>query len=209
MENSHLDFDDDTEVSFSCMANGQLQNFPTQPCLSTDPNFEFHSSHSMSPSPADLLFFDGHLLPCSYPINNPTKNSRSSPTSNTASRSNSLSSSDCTSGSSGGGSARRCLRKGGERVPAAEPKRVTFQLSSVVDGGWQSPEPSLATTNSMRSGSGRWYRAVVGGGEARGRKEAGKQQRGLFGRIVTACRECHALEPSKVVDNSNNKIIAT
>ncbi|XP_038988068.1 uncharacterized protein LOC120112561 [Phoenix dactylifera] len=204
MERAPLDIFSDAEVSFSCMASGQLQNSPTEPRLSTDPNFEFRSSGPSSPSPADVLFSDGHLMPHSYPMNKPTKTSRSSPTSNATSRSSSASSS---SGSSGG-SARRCLRKSGERVPAAEPKRVSFQLSSGVDGGWQLPGASLGTTSSIRSGSGR-YRAVGGRGEARNRKEAGKQQRGLFGCIVSACRECHALEPSKVVDTNNNKIIPT
>lgn len=188
---------DDTEVSFSCMADGQLQDFPIQPCLLTDPNFEFHSSCRMPQSPADLIFSDGHLLPHSYPMNSRTKTIRSPPTSNIISRSSSVSSSG--SGGSCVGSARRCLRKSGERVSAAEPKRVSFQLSSEVDGRWQS-----VTTNSSRSGWGR-YGAVVGRGKARGRKEAGKQKRGLFGYIVLACRDCSALEPSKVADNNNNK----
>ncbi|KAF3442018.1 hypothetical protein FNV43_RR15934 [Rhamnella rubrinervis] len=217
--------------------SGEAFSFPSTPIQDEDDNdqyqdssFEFGcvtpdspSSDPFKDSPADHLFFNGRLLPHSFPfqpvnsglvvVDNDSRftsrtSSISSKDSLMSSRSNSRSSS-CSS------SARTSHSDGSERklMYHGRTKTINKGISGQLYGSsqrWQfiTPVPASSSSLSRESSRRRKTEDVANNEEAiRVKKQAGsgggqvvvKQQLGrrLFRWFVSACKECHAIEPSR------------
>ncbi|XP_027355298.1 uncharacterized protein LOC113865123 [Abrus precatorius] len=199
-------------------------SFPSTP--NQDSDFEFGSLTPDSPSiepfttsPADQLFLNGRLLPHSFPLfqhqhNHPTSRTssiNSSKDSFLSSRSNSTNSS-CSSArtSSSDTSESRLFHnkiKGGTYKSMVSSHYQAYGRSQ----RWQyiTPVPVLNRDGSMRT------KRNMQQGKKKDKKNKKKKEklkkkgvklrfgRRIFRWFVMACRECHAMEPSKV----NNKEI--
>lgn len=83
---------------------------------------------------------------------------------------------------------RQCLRQGnGRRSADSVPKRVSFQeVERVAKRSASSPLPERR-------------HVTVGAMLELNPKKDAEKRKGLFGSIILACRDCHAVEPSKRV----------
>ncbi|CAL9205018.1 unnamed protein product [Musa hybrid cultivar] len=147
-----------------------------------DPSFAFRRGSAPPPSPADLLFSNGQLVPHLYVAAEARRSQL--PSSN----------GDGRRSSSASASGRSCLIKDGDAKNAAvTPKRVSFLLN----------ETGRRTASSEGSaGVNRWRQGR--NGRARKKTTEKQQQVRVFGFLVSACRECHAFQPSKYVESGNN-----
>ncbi|KAF3442019.1 hypothetical protein FNV43_RR15935 [Rhamnella rubrinervis] len=185
------------------------------------------SSDPFKDSPADHLFFNGRLLPHAFPFqpvnnngvvvvdNNSRFTSRTSSISSKDSLMSSRSNSSNSRSSSCSSSARTSYSDGYERklmMYYGRTKTVNKGVSGQVYGSsqrWQFITPVPASSSlSRESSSRRKTEAVASNNEdsIRAKKQTGgggqvivKQQLGrrLFRWFVSACKECHAIEPSR------------
>ncbi|KAK1308633.1 hypothetical protein QJS10_CPA09g01179 [Acorus calamus] len=192
--------DDDREEDTLSFTSMVIRNTTTTTTTDDDDDIEFDFGNTndddlacSSPSPADLLFSNGHLLPHSFPITSYSSYSRSS---------NSRSSTSSGSGTSRSSSANGRGAHATERVGSRAPARAGYRVGA-VDPAWE-----------FLSGSGKGgrRRRSRGDGEAERKMKAAAKMGGgggggggLFGSFVSACKACHALEPSKVVDEQGGR----
>ncbi|XP_059444593.1 uncharacterized protein LOC132176418 [Corylus avellana] len=208
--------------------SGDIFSFPSTPTPDQDSDdFEFGSITPDSPStdpyknsPADHLFFNGRLLPHSFPIQPPNisvDNSRttsrtssiSSKDSLRSSRSNSTNSrsSSCSSGrtSSSDNSERKLLyqSKFSSTTPGVRDRYQAQVYGSSQRWQYITPVPFLSREPSRRK------KMEVVGKEGISKKQAKKERkeagswpagRRFFWWFVSACKECHAMEPSRKDD---------
>lgn len=184
------------------------------------------SSDPFKDSPADHLFFNGRLLPHAFPLqpvsnglvvvdNNSRFTSRTSSLRSKDSLMSSRSNSSNSRSSSCSSSARTSYSDGSERklIYRGRTKTINKAVSGQVYGSsqrWQfiTPVPAASSSLSRESSRRRKTEVVVNNEESiRAKKQAGggggqvvvKQQLGrrLFRWFVSACKECHAIEPSR------------
>ncbi|KAL7218279.1 hypothetical protein ACSBR2_011536 [Camellia fascicularis] len=180
--------------------------------IEEESEFEFGSLTITTRTPsssADHLFFNGRLLPHSFPISNPTQPtntpySRSSSTSRSSmssSRSNSSSSSARTSisePSSSSSDQRKPLNRASKVVAVKMPvvaREMVRQYGSAKRWQFIAAAPELSHQVSRRR------KAEVEVEEGlRGKKEGGEKAVGcgwrFFRSVASACKECHAIKPS-------------
>ncbi|RWW29578.1 hypothetical protein GW17_00005893 [Ensete ventricosum] len=141
----------------------------------------FSHGRAPPPSPADLLFSDGQLVPHLYVGAAEARRSQL-PSSNGDGRRSS-------SASPSGG--RGCLIKkdGDAKNTAVTPKRVSFLLNET--GRRSASSQGSAGVNRSN-------------GRARKKTTEKQQQVRVFGFLVSACRECHAFQPSKYAEPRKN-----
>ncbi|KAH7662087.1 hypothetical protein IHE45_15G108100 [Dioscorea alata] len=158
--------------------------------LSEDLSFEFSQISTLSPSPADILFSNGQLIPQTFLGPRVSRNSSLHSSNNCSLSSSSTTSRSNSTSSNGSGVVKKCLRDGNnERRPGeggrSVSKRVSFQTLP--------SDHKLQLIGSTRTTSSPKVRnmEVV--------KKQGEKNRGFIASFVFACRECHALEPSKHV----------
>ncbi|XP_040990049.1 uncharacterized protein LOC121237398 [Juglans microcarpa x Juglans regia] len=204
--------------------SGEVFSFPSTPVEDEDSDFEFGSitpDSSFKNSPADHLFFNGRLLPHAFPIQpaasiaieGSRKTSRTSSVSSKdslrSSRSNSTNSrsSSCSSArtSTSDISERKLLYqyKVASKATMARDRHQAYNkaLSAQIYGSsqrWQyiTPVPLLSREDPLR-------RKKLAGKEAKPKKQV-RERKGeslwhfteFFWGIVSACKECHAMEPS-------------
>ena len=209
-------------------SSGEIFSFPSTP--NQDSDFEFGCYTPDSPaqdpyktSPADHLFFNGRLLPHAFPLQPATMvaadssrgtsrtSSINSKDSLMSSRSNSTNSrSSCSSArtSSSDNSERRLLYHSKIHACNKSSKMVTAQLYGDCQR-WQyiTPMPVLKREVSRRKNSG-----VVVKETSRAKKQGDHHQERsttggrsgpclrFFRLFLLACRECHAMEPSRKQD---------
>ncbi|XAR56525.1 hypothetical protein NMG60_11037050 [Bertholletia excelsa] len=183
----------------SIVNNPTLENFQTMLIQGQNMEFEFDSVNPGSPnSPADHLFSNGKLLPHAFPLQHSNtislsriSTSRTSSVSSSSSRSSSCSSSARTSTSEP--CERRPIRCGSQKVV----KREKYQAALLQQYGssqrWQfiAPAAPLSRQTSRQRKT-----------EMRAKKEGQSEAQGGFGRrifgaLVAACEECHAIRPSR------------
>lgn len=183
------------------------------------------SSDPFKDSPADHLFFNGRLLPHAFPFqpvnngpvvvdNNSRFTSRTSSISSKDSLMSSRSNSTNSRSSSCSSSARTSYSDCPERklMYHGRTKTINKAVSGQVYGSsqrWQFITPVPASSSLSRESSRRKKTEVGANKEEsiRAKKQAGggggqvvvKQQLGrrLFRWFVSACKECHAIEPSR------------
>lgn len=220
--------------------SGEAFSFPSTPSPSHEyhnhqkhnSNFEFGCITPDSPtinqdSPADRLFFNGKLLPHSFPFhpisNNIYINNIVMDNSRTTSRTSSISSKDSfmssrsnstnsrSSTSSSDNSTRNLLHQRRPRIVGN--KSCTSNVASKVYGSsqrWQivTPLPYLSRETSRRNRSGKENVNVINEKVIRKKKQVrvGKKivmvkpiRLGLrfLKWFMSSCRECHAIEPSR------------
>ncbi|XP_061338258.1 uncharacterized protein LOC133285099 [Gastrolobium bilobum] len=200
--------------------SGDSFSFPSTP--NQDSDFEFGSLTPESPSsypcrtsPADHLFFNGFLQPHSFPLSQQhhpivttsrtsSINSKDSLLSSRSNSTNSRGSSSCSSArtSSSDSSERRLFHN----KVSSSGKAAYMVNRSVVSQRWQyiTPVPALNRDVSKRR-RGDMQQGKEEGTKRKKKKNKKDKVRGVrlrFGRrifrwFVMACRECHAMEPSK------------
>ncbi|KAM7498685.1 hypothetical protein LguiA_023099 [Lonicera macranthoides] len=170
--------------------------------------FEFTSTTPNSPnSPADHLFFNGILLPHTFPsqpTNPSTFYSRSTSRTSSVSSKDSLLSSrsnSYNSRSSSCSSARSSISEGSweQRKKTGERNRGGGQFG-YSSKRWQfiAPAPVLSQQVSRRRNGGSGVGEVrVKGGGGGGEEKRGWWGRRFFRSFLSACRECHAIEPAR------------
>lgn len=173
----------------------------------------FKNRFSDTNSPADLLFSNGRILPHTFPFENkgPLDSSpRPSCTSNSCSRSS--------SNSSRSNSSRRNLHQSSPKRPSnnfnpSSPKRPSDPAEANVRPISSNAYPRQAkasTTNASQARTtdilGRQGTRIKNQTRTKPAQENSGQGKGFFRSFVTACRECHALEPSSQVDRLPGKI---
>ncbi|KAJ4726346.1 Membrane-associated kinase regulator [Melia azedarach] len=221
--------------------SGEIFSFPNTPNQEQDSDFEFGcltpDSPSQDPSrnsPADHLFFNGKLLPHSFPCQQPPTaasiidniyratsrtSSVSSKDSLMSSRSNSTNSrsSSCSSArtSSSDNSERKLLyyNRAAYKTTTAS-KMVTAQLYGSSQR-WQylTPVPALKRDVSQRKNCGVLLKEELRSKSQREKKKNSERTTGtcrrFFMSFLFACRECHAMEPSTkddVLQENNMKL---
>lgn len=189
--------------------------------------FEFSGSASPgSPkSPADHLFFNGKLLPHYFPcqpasnISSPISFSRSTSRTSSVSSKDSLLSSrsnSTNSRSSCSSSARTSISEASERKLIGQGKKSAFTMymnsSSTLHTGVSqklqfivTPAPVMKKKRQVVSGSKK-ESTTKGHKEFKSRKQNkknGKRKvrfwffRSFFRKFISACKECHAMEPTR------------
>ncbi|PON39681.1 membrane-associated kinase regulator [Parasponia andersonii] len=221
-------------------SSGEAFSFPSTPIHDSSDDFEFGCLTPDSPStdpsknsPADHLFFNGRLLPHSFPFrpancgggvasescrSTSRTSSISSKDSLVSSRSNSTnsrsSSSSCSSSartSSSDNSERRLLYRhqgtsimGRDRRSTSATTGSSKAVSAQVYGSsqrWQfmAPVPALSRETSLRrrNTNDRELRALPKKKDRTAVVRRPRLGRRLFRWFLAACKECHAIEPSK------------
>ncbi|GMJ11437.1 hypothetical protein like AT3G15250 [Hibiscus trionum] len=203
-------------------SSGELFSFPSAP-NDPDSDFEFgcfnrNDSTSLDPyktSPADHLFFNGRLMPHAFPLQHSptTKTSTTSRTSSTNGKHSSMwSRSDSTNSRSSSCSSARTSSSDSSERRLLYHRRYNSKASKLVSGQlygdcyshrWQyiTAVPVLKREVS-RTKNGEAAKKQGGHRE----KRAGSKGRSMacfrFLRLfLLACRQCHAMEPSKKLDS--------
>ncbi|CAI8606938.1 unnamed protein product [Vicia faba] len=175
-------------------------SFPSTP-NQEDSDFEFGSltpdSPSCTTSPADQLFFNGRLQPHSFPLNHVTTTSIGSKDSLLSSRSNSTNSSCSSARTSSSDTSERKLFHNRVKLSSrsfARPVQQSYGCSQ----RWQYIMPVPAGLN--RDASKRRKQKQAKRKEKKKMKKRVSLQfvRRIFRWFFIACRQCHAMEPSKV-----------
>ncbi|XP_028793000.1 uncharacterized protein LOC114748714 [Neltuma alba] len=209
-------------------SGGDSFSFPSTPnqdsCAGDDvDDFEFGSLTPDSPSsdpsrasPADHIFFNGRLLPHSFPPLQPhptillydhnsravsrtsSKNSRSMVLSSRSNSTNSRSSSCSSARTSSSDSSERRLFYSRVSSSGGRPCQGNNKMAYGCSQRWQYITPVPATALSRDSSLRRKGKKE----DFVNKKKKREDQRFPFGRrlfrwIVMACKECHALEPSR------------
>ncbi|GMJ05262.1 hypothetical protein like AT1G53163 [Hibiscus trionum] len=202
-------------------SSGEMFSFPSTPNEEPDSEFEFGCFTPESPSqdpyrtsPADHIFFNGRLLPHAFPLPPATRGTSRTSSINSkdslmSSRSNSTNSrsSTCSSArtSSSDNSERRLLYHGKIHACNKASRMVTAQLYGDSQR-WQyiTAVPVLKREVSRRKNCGVERKDALRGKKqgdhhqekspTKGRSEPCLRFSGLF---LLACRQCHAMEPSR------------
>ncbi|XP_058745889.1 uncharacterized protein LOC131618739 [Vicia villosa] len=184
-------------------------SFPNTP-KEEESDFEFGSltpdSPSCTTSPADQLFFNGRLQPHSFPLNHVTTTSRTtsigSKDSFLSSRSNSTNSSCSSARTSSSDTSERKLFHNRVKLSSRSVARPV-QQSYGCSQRWQYIMPVPAGLNRDASKRRKQKRAKR---EKKKRKKRVSLQfvRRIFRWFFIACRQCHAMEPSKARNKGIN-----
>ncbi|KAA8526816.1 hypothetical protein F0562_008955 [Nyssa sinensis] len=203
-------------------SSGDKFSFPTLPIHDQESEFEFGCVTPGSPnSPADHLFFNGRLLPHAFP-SQPANAMRSY--SRSASRRSSVSSKDSlvssrsnsTNSSSSCSSARTSVSDASERKPLSNGKtgsrttvsREIYQANKPVlipqygsSQRWQFITPAPVLKHQVSHQKKAEIMALEelrlkNQAKDKARKRSGLCRR-FFRSFVSACKECHAIQPSK------------
>ncbi|XP_059664200.1 probable membrane-associated kinase regulator 1 [Cornus florida] len=218
-------------------SSGDKFSFPAMPMQGQDSEFEFGCVTPGSPnSPADHLFFNGRLLPHAFPLQ-PANSTKSTNYTRSMSRTSSVSSKDSlmssrsnstSSRSSSCSSARTSTSEASERklVPlslqqakagisrtyqANKPAALAPQYGSSQRWQFITPSPGLnrQVSRSKKPGivSQEELRAVKNVQEkSKTRSGSGFGSR-FFRSFVSACKECHAMKPSRRDDVLQGNIV--
>jgi len=187
---------------------GDSFSFPSTP-NKEESDFEFGSltpdSPSCTTSPADQLFFNGRLQPHSFPLNNVTTSRTSSIGSKgslLSSRSNSTNST-CSSArtSASDSSERRLFINNNMSKLSSRSVARPVQQSYGCSQRWQYITPVPAALNRDISKRRKQQRAKRKEKKKIKKRVSLRVVRSIFRWFFIACRQCHAMEPSK----TNNK----
>jgi hypothetical protein len=189
---------------------GDTFSFPSTP-NKEESDFEFGSltpdSPSCTTSPADQLFFNGRLQPHSFPLNN--INVTTSRTSSIGSKGSLLSSrsnstnSTCSSArtSASDSSERRLFIHNNMSKLSSRSVARPVQQSYGCSQRWQYITPVPAALNRDTSKRRKQQRAKRKEKKKIKKRVSLRVVRSIFRWFFIACRQCHAMEPSK----TNNK----
>ncbi|KAI4333649.1 hypothetical protein L6164_018429 [Bauhinia variegata] len=195
-------------------------SFPSTP--NQDSDFEFGSLTPSSPStdpcttsPADHLFFNGRLLPHSFPFHHP-------PTpiydSRATSRTSSIGSKDSFMSSRSNSTNSRSSSCSSARTSSSDSSERKLFYNKLANTYRYQPNSKMASAHQIYGSSQRWQyiTSVPALSRDASRRRKGEQERkeavkrkkqtaagsSKFGRrilrwLMMACRECHAMEPSR------------
>ncbi|KAK2355256.1 hypothetical protein QL285_092680 [Trifolium repens] len=187
---------------------GDSFSFPSTP-NQEDSDFEFGSltpdSPSSTTSPADQIFFNGRLQPHSFPLNHVTTSrtsSISSKDSMLSSRSNSTNSSCSSARTSSSDSSERKLFHNRSKLSSRSVSRPV-QQSYGCSKRWQYITPVPVALNRDASKRRKQKRAKRKAKKKMKKRVLLRFVQRIFGWFFIACRQCHAMEPSKVQNKSD------
>ncbi|CAL5405886.1 unnamed protein product [Camellia sinensis] len=198
-------------------SSGDKFSFPNiLPIQTQDSEFEFGSITPSSPnSPADHLFFNGRLLPHAFPFQ-PTTTAGAGAYTRSTSRTGSVSSKDSLMSSRSNSSNSRsssCSTSARTSTSEASDMRRPLNRAKSANKTSCTRDKCQAVLNQQYGSSQRWQfitpvpvlnRQVSRRQSKKGEKKGdnGSGERAGFGRrflrwFMSACKECHAIEPSK------------
>ncbi|CAJ2645463.1 hypothetical protein L195_g023852 [Trifolium pratense] len=191
--------------------SGDSFSFPSTP-NQEDSDFEFGSltpnSPSCTTSPADQIFFNGRLQPHSFPLNHVTTSRTSSKDSLLSSRSNSTNSSCSSARTSSSDSSERKLFHNRSKLSSRSVSRPV-QQSHGCSQRRQYITPVPVALNRDASKRRKQKRAKREAKKKMKKRVSLRFVRRILGWFFIACRQCHAMEPSKAQNKGINNSCIT